>query len=422
MTGRTGILGYVLEVSVGHNVKSFAHSALRWRSDRAGGRCAAPGGRRAFMKDISLSRRAVMLGVAALPMAQQAVAQARPKAVVVSSANALNGGVNCCAKARELIKGGSDTLDAVIAGVNIVELDPRDTSVGYGGLPNEDGVVELDASCIHGPTRRGGAVGALRGVKTPSKIAQLVLAETEHMMLVGEGALRFAKAYGYQEEDLLTDRSRLAWRMWKRETRDRNGHTNWESITDAPPKKKIAELKKASPGVDDDTLGWAYEVAVDPPHGTINCIALNEKGEMSAVTTTSGMAWKIAGRCGDSPIIGGGLWLDQDVGGAGSTGRGEENLRVCGAHTVVENMRHGMSPKDSILDTLKRVSRNFDNDMEWLTQIDLSFYALRKDGEYAAGSLWDRTKPGAPAAQFAVCTADGKSRQEASIFLFERHS
>ena len=117
----------------------------------------------------------------------------------------------------------------VIAGVNIVELDPRDTSVGYGGLPNEDGVVELDASCIHGPTRRGGAVGALRGIKTPSKIAQLVLAETEHMMLVGEGALRFAKVYGYQEEDLLTDRSRLAWRMWKRELRDKNGHTNWES-------------------------------------------------------------------------------------------------------------------------------------------------------------------------------------------------
>jgi N4-(beta-N-acetylglucosaminyl)-L-asparaginase len=372
------------------------------------------------MKDISISRRAVMLGAAALPMAQKAAAQARPGSVVVSSANAFSGGINCCAKAMELIKGGGDTLDAVIAGVNIVELDPRDTSVGYGGLPNEDGVVELDASCIHGPTRRGGAVGALRGIKTPSKIAQLVLAETEHMMLVGEGALRFAKVYGYQEEDLMTDRSRLAYRMWKREMRDRGGHTNWESITDAPPKKKIGELRKAFPGVDDETLAWAYQVAVDPPHGTINCIALNEKGEMSAVTTTSGMAWKIPGRCGDSPILGGGLWLDQDVGGAGSTGRGEENLRVCGAHTVVENMRHGMSPKEAILDTLKRVSRNFDNDLERLAGIDLSFYALRKDGEYAGGALWDRSRPGAPAAQFAVCTADGKSRQEDSIYLLAR--
>src|SRR5260370_9142788 len=325
------------------------------------------------MKDISLSRRAVMLGVAALPMAQQAVAQARPKAVVVSSANAFNGGVNCCARAMELMKGGSDTLDAVIAGVNIVELDPRDTRVGDGGLPNEDGVVELDASCIHGPTRRGGAVGALRGVKTPSKIAQLVLAETEHMMLVGEGALRFAKAYGYQEEDLLTDRSRLAWRMWKRETRDRNGHTNWESITYAPPKKKIAELKKACPGVDDDTLAWAYQVAVEPPHGTINCIALNEKGEMSAVTTTSGMAWKIAGRFVELPIIGGRLLVAREVVGAGSTGRGEENLRVCGAHTGGENKRHGMSPKESIMESLKRVSRNFNNTLDRLAQIDLCF-------------------------------------------------
>ena len=180
-----------------------------------------------------------MLGVAALPVAQQVVAQSRPSPVVVSSANSFNGGINCCAKAMEMVKAGSDTLDAAIAGVNIVELDPRDSSVGYGGLPNEDGVVELDASCIHGPSRRGGAVGALRGVKTPSKIAQLVLAETEHMMLVGEGAQRFAKAYGYPEEDLLTERSRLAWRVWKRELRDRNGHTNWESITDAPPKKKI---------------------------------------------------------------------------------------------------------------------------------------------------------------------------------------
>ena len=382
-----------------------------------------------FMKDISLSRRAVMMGVAALPMVGQAVQQAAPQArpgnVVVSSANAFNGGINCCAKAMELIKSGGDTLDAVIAGVNIVELDPRDTSVGYGGLPNEDGVVELDASCMHGPTRRGGAVGALRGVKTPSKIAQLVLAETEHMMLVGEGALRFAKVYGYQEEDLMTDRSRLAFRMWKREMRDRSGHTNWESITDAPPKnalqqKKIGELRKAFPGVDDDTLAWAWQVAVEPPHGTINCIALNEKGEMSTVTTTSGMAWKIPGRCGDSPILGGGLWLDQDVGGAGSTGRGEENLRVCGAHTVVENMRHGMSPKEAILDTLKRLSRNFDHNLERLSGIDLSFYALRKDGEYAGGSLWDRTRPGGPVAQFAVCTAVGNSRHENSVFLLAR--
>src|SRR6202521_2268984 len=156
------------------------------------------------MNDITVSRRAIMLGGAALPMVPQVMAQSRPKNIVISSANRNNGGINCCAKAMEIIKGGGDTLDAVIAGVNIVELDPNDTSVGYGGLPNEDGVVELDACCMHGPTRRGGSVGAIRGIKTPSKIAQLVMAETDHMMLVGEGALRFAKAYNFPEEDLLT--------------------------------------------------------------------------------------------------------------------------------------------------------------------------------------------------------------------------
>ena len=204
----------------------------------------------------------------------------------------------------ELIKAGKDTLDAAIAGVNIVELDPNDTSVGYGGLPNEDGVVQLDASCVHGPSRRMGAVGAIEGIKTPSKVAQLVMSETDHMMLVGAGALKFAKIWGFPEEDLLTDKSRLAYRMWKREMRDRNGHTFWESNIDAPPAAadksaekhaKMVELKREFPGYDEETLAWAYEVAQHPPHGTINCIALNEKGEMSAVTTTSGMAFKIAG-------------------------------------------------------------------------------------------------------------------------------
>jgi N4-(beta-N-acetylglucosaminyl)-L-asparaginase len=195
-----------------------------------------------------------------------------------------------------------------------------------------------------------GAVGAIEGIKTPSKVAQLVMEETDHMMLVGAGALKFAKIWGFPEEDLLTDKSRLQYRMWKREMRDRTATQLGNRISMRPPPKRkkancrLAELKREFPGYDEETLAWA-ERRIHPPHGTINCIALNEKGEMSAVTTTSGMAFKIAGRCGDSPIVGGGLWLDQDVGGAGSTGRGEENLRVCGAHTVVENMNTGCRPK-----------------------------------------------------------------------------
>ena len=359
-------------------------------------------------------------------MVRKAAAQARPGAVVISSANRNNGGVNCCAKAMEIVKGGGDTLDAVIAGVNIVELDPRDTSVGYGGLPNEEGVVELDASCMHGPSRRGGAVGALRNIKTPSKVARLVMEQTDHMMLVGEGALRFAKDMGFQEDNLLTEDSRIQWLTWKKSLRDGSGHTNWGPGLDAPPSEQrkgavLQEIREMFPHASDELLAEAWENAIHPPHGTINCIALNEKGEMSAVTTTSGLAWKIPGRVGDSPIIGGGLWLDQDVGGAGSTGRGEENLRVCGAHTVVENMRHGMSPKDACLDALKRVSRNFNDDLKRLEAIDLNFYALRKDGEYAGASLWNKASVSAArGAQFAVCAGGRESRQENSVYLYER--
>jgi N4-(beta-N-acetylglucosaminyl)-L-asparaginase len=370
------------------------------------------------MDELSFSRRAAILGAATLPVIRVLRGQPKPRAIAVSSAN----GVPACARAMDVMNSGGDTLDAVIAGVNILELDPNDTSVGYGGLPNEDCVVELDASCMHGPTRRGGAVAAIRNIKTPSKVAKLVLAETDHMMLAGEGALRFAKEWDFPEEDLLTDRSRLAWRMWKRELRDRQGHSNWESGTDGPPPpQKKAELRKAFPGVDDDLLEWAYQVALHPPHGTINCIARNEKGEMSAVTTTSGMAFKIPGRVGDSPIIGGGLWLDQDVGGAGSTGRGEENLRVCGAHTVVEAMRAGATPNEACLEALKRVARNFDHDEKRLDQIDLSFYALRKDGQHGSASLWNkRSASDRAGARFAVCQSGGESHLETSGYLLER--
>ena len=366
----------------------------------------------------------MMLGAAALPMAGKLAAQSRPGTIVISSANRNNGGINCCAKAVEVIKGGGDTLDAVIAGVNIVELDPRDSSVGYGGLPNEEGVVELDASCMHGPTRRGGAVGAIRNIKTPSKVAKAVMEQTDHMFLVGDGALKFARAMGFKEVDLLTEESRTQWLIWKKSLKDGNNHNNWGPGLDTPPAKKkgaldLEQLNREFPHARQELLAEAIENAIHPPHGTINCIALNEKGEMSAVTTTSGMAWKIPGRVGDSPIIGGGLWLDQDIGGAGSTGRGEENIRACGAHTVVENMRHGMSPKDAALDALKRIVRNFDSDMERLAQVDINFYALRKDGEYAGASLWGPA-PGKRSAQFAVCTSAAASRHQDCVYLLER--
>jgi N4-(beta-N-acetylglucosaminyl)-L-asparaginase len=196
----------------------------------------------------------------------------------------------------EFLKTGNDTLDAVIAGVNINEEDPEDNSVGYGGLPNEQGVVELDACVMHGPTRRCGSVASIRGIKTPSKIARLVMEQTDHVMLAGQGALDFAKAFGYKEEDLLTEKSRLAWLVWKKSQRDADNHNNWGPGLSAPGGAKTSDLKRAFPHTDEATLAWAWDMAIHPPTGTINCLALNEKGEMSGVTTTSGLAWKIPGR------------------------------------------------------------------------------------------------------------------------------
>ncbi len=357
-----------------------------------------------------------MVGTAMLPALGAAPLQA-PRTIVISSAN----GLRACARAMEILKAGGDTLDAVIAGVNIQEEDPEDTSVGYGGLPNEEGVVELDASVMHGPSRRAGSVASIRGIKTPSKIAKLVMEQTDHIMLVGDGALKFAKELGYPEENLLTEKSRLAWLTWKQSLRDPDGHSNWGPGLDAPPSKTMSRLKAMFPQADDETLAWAWDMAVHPTTGTINCLALNGKGEMSGVTTTSGLAWKIAGRVGDSPIIGAGVYVDQDVGAAGSTGRGEENIRVAGGHTIVENMRHGMPPREAALDALKRVARNFDNDKSRLSKFDLNFYALRKDGEFAGASLWNgevragKLKP----AQFAV-NDGGASRLENCVYLLER--
>jgi N4-(beta-N-acetylglucosaminyl)-L-asparaginase len=367
------------------------------------------------VSQFTITRRAI-LGAAALPAAGAQTA-GRPGNIVVASAN----GLRACDRAMELLRKGGDTLDAAIAGVNINEEDPEDDSVGYGGLPNEEGVVELDASVMHGPTRRAGSVASLRGIKTPSKVARLVMEQTDHIMLVGEGALRFARLHGFPEENLLTERSRLAWLVWKRGLRDGGGRSNWGEGLDAPRNKRTSVYEDAFPGADPALLAWARDRAENPPTGTISCLALNEKGEISGVTTTSGLAWKIPGRVGDSPIIGAGLYVDQDVGAAGSTGRGEENIRVAGAHTIVENMRRGMGPKEACLDAVKRIARNFDNHRERLERFDINFYALRKDGAYAGAALWSGVvrRGGFVSRQFAVNDGAG-SRLEPCAYLLER--
>jgi N4-(beta-N-acetylglucosaminyl)-L-asparaginase len=311
-----------------------------------------PVSRRTFLGASGLAAAA-----AALP-APAIVRRTAAKAAAVSSSN----GLRAVNRAMELMLKGTDTLDAAVEGVKIQELDPTDNSVGYGGLPNEEGVVQLDASCMHGPTRRAGAVAALEGIKTPSEVARLVLKYTDHILLVGEGAKRFALSYGFKEEDLLTPESRQLWLEWR-----------------------------ANRGLDDDWLNVPeHEPMVARPTGTINLDVVNGQGDVSSVTTTSGLAWKIPGRAGDSPIVGAGQYTDNDVGAAGSTGRGEANIMVCGGFLTVEGMRRGLAPTDACLETLKRVVRLTPPRLlkDGRPTFNLNFYAVNKRGELGAASIY----------------------------------
>ncbi len=312
--------------------------------------------------------------------------------VVIASAN----GLRATDRAMSMTVNGADTLDAVIAGVNIVEEDPKDHSVGYGGLPNEDGVVELDSCVMHGPTHRAGAVAALRHIKTPSRIAKLVMDRTDHVLLVGAGALRFAKAHGYKEVNLLTDDARKIWLRWKETHSDRD---DW-----------------IAPAQAGDDAQAAAMMGVPFTYGTINCCALNEAGELSGVTTTSGLSYKIPGRVGDSPIIGAGLYVDNAVGAAGSTGRGEAVIQTCGAHTVVEAMSHGKSPTEACLHALQRIAEKTSEKHllrdDGRPNFDVKFYAIARDGRYGAAAIWSGAK-------YAVF-ADGKNRHEPCAYLFQR--
>jgi len=293
-------------------------------------------------------------------------------------------------RGMDILKSSGNTLDAVLAVVTQVEDDPNDNSVGYGGLPNEDGVVQLDACVMHGPTRQCGAVGAIERIKNPSLVARAVMERTNHTFIVGQGATKYAIDEGFAPMDLLTEKSRLAWLAWKA-----SSSKDWRPGLDSPNfNKQLAELLDTPEKA--ELRPWIEHVVAHPPTGTINCLAVNDKGEMSGVTTTSGLAWKISGRVGDSPIIGAGLFLDQDVGGAGSTGRGEENIKIAGGHTVVEMMRRGMSPTDACMEAMHRVVHNYQFDPSRLKMFDLQFYALNKDGEHGAAALWSSTESGHP--------------------------
>ncbi len=360
--------------------------------------------RRDFLKaSAGAGLGAAVVAGGARPLAgAPAVLKLRKAPVAVASAN----GLESVATAVGVVADGGDVLDAVVQGVNSVELDPGDASVGYGGLPNADGVVQLDSSVMHGPSRGAGAVAALEGVKMPSRVAVDVMRHTDHVLLVGKGAQRFAVSMGHPIEDLLTERARRRWIEWRARMSDRDDYlTAEESGYPPPPPSDTGE--PVDPFDSHDGVR---------PHGTINCNVVNQDGDLAGVTTTSGLAWKIPGRVGDSPIVGAGLYVDNDVGACGSTGRGEAVIKTCGSHSVVEAMRAGMSPQDACLEALRRIVRYTVEprlqDEQGRPNFNVNYYAVNKNGDYGGAAIWS-------GARFAVC-GDDEARREDSAYLFDR--
>jgi N4-(beta-N-acetylglucosaminyl)-L-asparaginase len=321
--------------------------------------------------------------------------------VVVASANGnryKNGGERTAVEEAFLRIGrGDDVLDAVIAGVTICELDPAEMGVGYGALPNADGVVQLDASCMHGPRRRAGGVACLEGIRTPARVAQAVMDQTDHHLLVGRDAQAFARRLGFKvEEDLNTEASRTRWLEWKR-------RIDPEHYLDPARRDRAAEAARRE---------MIRSGRVDPEHvyGTINCNAIGPRGDLCGVTTTSGLAWKIPGRAGDSPILGAGLYVDGEVGAAGSTGRGEANLYALSSFLIVELLRRGLHPKDAGMEALRRIRANTLEKRllhsDGNPAFSVNFYIVDRKGAHAGVSLYAADSAGRPR-MYALCTENG---------------
>ena len=341
----------------------------------------------------------------------RAATASRP--AVIASSNGIRG----VKIAYDMIVQGADPLDAAIAGVNIVELDPTDQSVGLGGLPNAEGVVQLDASVMHGPTKRAGSVASIEDIATPSLVAKAVMDYTDHLMLVGAGARRFAIEMGFAPQNLLTEKSRQDWLRWRANL---NSGDAWLDHTDdvkiAKPPRASSRMPAFRRGGDEsDSHVFLDERGIPHTYGTINMNALTASGDMGSVTTTSGMSWKVPGRVGDSPIIGAGQYCDNTVGAAGSTGRGEANIKVCGAFLAVELMRNGMSPEAALMKVMERVIAMTEKRLlseKGRPYFDLDFYAINKKGEFAGACAYEGSR-------FAVCDAQGP-RFVTSAFLFKR--
>jgi N4-(beta-N-acetylglucosaminyl)-L-asparaginase len=347
-----------------------------------------------FRRRSFLLRSSAVLGTGCLAKtsaASRAPAVVKPgHPVIVASSN---GYPACVDEAMKQILAGKPLADAVVAGVTLVENDPNDHSVGYGGLPNENGVVQLDASVMDGATGLSGAVAALENIKNPAQVALRVMRYTDHALLAGAGALAFAKAHGFKEEDLLTEEAREIWLYWKGAHSDKN---DWIPR----PKSELPE-----------NLQQYLNIT-----GTINCGAVDRNGNLAGVTTTSGLAFKIPGRVGDSPLIGAGLFVDNAVGAAGSTGRGEANIVTCGSATVVEGMRYGKHPTDACLLACERIAKTTKIPRllrkDGKPNFNVKFYAVDKSGRHGGAAIF-------AGGDYAVADQKG-SRKEPLAALFEK--
>lgn len=356
---------------------------------------------------MSLSRRK-LLGTAAAAALSTAARAQKPAAggrpVAVSSSN----GLRAVELAVKQMQAGADPLDAAIAGVNLVEDDPGDMTVGYGGVPNEEGVVQLDACVMHGPSARAGAVASLEGVKNPSKVARLVMQTTDHVLLVGPGARHFATMNGFGTENLLTEKARKVWLFWKQNLSDKD---KW---LEPDPDHYDPDVKAFI-----DEFGWD-EFRKPQRGGTIHLSACDGRGDMAGCTSTSGLFFKMPGRVGDSPLIGAGCFTDNEVGSAGSTGRGEANILVSGGHLTVEFMRQGKQPREACLMTLERIARST-REKRLLAapgrpNFSIAFYAVNKAGQYGGASMYALGATGRRR-QFAVADAAGARKEDAAFLL-----
>lgn len=292
-----------------------------------------------------------------------------------------------CEAAAVSLARGAAMLDALVDGVSVVEDDVTELTVGRGGLPNEAGEVELDASVFDGPRHKAGAVAGLRRVRSAARVALQVLRRTDHNLIVGDGALDFAKRMGFAEEELLTPEGKAAFEAWRR---DPARPSAW---LDAAGKGGFGGARSAGRADSRDGLDHAGVMgAVRTTTGTIHVSGRDARGDLYACTSTSGLSYKIPGRVGDSPIPGHGIFVDNAFGSAGATGRGEASMLACAAYETVRGMESGLSPTQACLATLARVVRRTVEprllEAPGRPAFNVILYALRKDGETGSAAIY----------------------------------